>query len=401
MCSKSLKFVLYFLINNDTKEKILGMSHRNTVFTQMISLIPRKIFTKLEKQHACGRKSRKFGFKEQFIFMAFFIFAASRSLRDAIASLAAQGSRLYHWGLTNVARSTVSDANRTRPYQFFEDLYLEIVNFCISHAPKHKFKFSNKLFSIDSTIITLTSSIFKWAAYRSSKKGVKIHTVLNHDGYIPSFVYITEAKSHDSKIFDKLKLPENSFVVFDRAYSAVKWFTKICKDNISFITRIKIDMKFSLIERQKIDPNTGITSDHIIEMQNSDEKITLRKIGYRDPVTNKHYVYLTNNFEIDAKTIADIYKSRWQIELFFKELKQFIKIKKFIGTNENAVKIQIYTAMIVYLLIALQKFLSKAKMSIGQLFQLIQLNLVTFRTLDDLLPQKKKSNICLELPLWN
>ena len=110
---------------------------------------------------------------------------------------------------------------------------------------------------------------------------------------------------------------------------------------------------------------------------------------------------MTNNFEIDAKTIADIYKSRWQIELFFKELKQFIKIKKFIGTNENAVKIQIYTAMIVYLLIALQKFLSKAKMSIGQLFQLIQLNLVTFRTLDDLLPQKKKSNICLELPLWN
>ena len=131
------------------------------------------------------------------------------------------------------------------------------------------------------------------------------------------------------------------------------------------------------------------------------KKITLRKIGYRDPVTNKHYVYLTNNFEIDAKTIADIYRSRWQIELFFKELKQFIKIKEFIGTNENAVKIQIYTAMIVYLLIALQKFLSKVKMSIGQLFQLIQLNLVTFRTLDDLLPQKKKSNSCLELPLWN
>ena len=377
------------------------MSHHTTPFNEMLHLIPRSIFAKLEKRHACGRKSRKFGFKEQFIFMAFFIFAASRSLRDAITSLRAQGSRLYHWGLWKIARSTVSDANRTRPYQFFEDLYMEVANFCMSHAPKHKFEFSSKLFSIDSTTITLTSSIFKWAAYRTSKNGVKIHTVLDHDGHIPSFAYITEAKAHDSKIFNKLKLPQNSFVVFDRAHSAVKWFTKLCKDNISFITRAKKDMKFKLIERQKIDPDTGITSDQIIEMQKKKKKITLRKIGYRDQKTNKHYVYLTNNFEIDAKIIADIYKSCWQIELFFKELKQFIKIKKFIGTNENAVKIQIYTAMIVYLLIALQKFLSKVSLSIGQLFQLIQLNLVTFRSIDDIIQTKKPSNECLDLLLWS
>lgn len=377
------------------------MSHRTTPFSEMLHLIPRSIFHKLENKHACGRKSRKFGFKEQFIVMAFAIFAASRSLRDAVASLGAQGSRLYHWGLGKVARSTVSDANRTRPYQFFEDLYFELVKFCISHAPKHAFSFKNKLFSIDSTVITLAASIFKWASYRTSKNGIKIHTILDHDGNIPVFINITEAKVHDSKLFDKLKLPKFSFVIFDRAYSAVKWFTKLCKEEIKFVTRIKRDMRFSIIERQDIDITTGVTSDHIIEMHNETEKITLRKIGYRDPETNKHYVFLTNDFEIDARTVADIYKSRWQIELFFKELKQFIKIKKFMGTNENAVKIQIYTAMIVYLLIALQKFLSKVSLSIGQLFQLIQLNLVTFRSIDDIIRTKKQSNKYLDLLLWS
>lgn len=367
------------------------MSHYTTPFSEMLHLIPRSIFNKLEKRHACGRKSRKFGFKEQFVVMAFFIFAASRSLRDVIASLGAQGSRLYHWGLRKVARSTVSDANRNRPYQFFEDLYLEIVKFCMSHTPKHGFAFKNKLFSVDSTVITLTASIFQWASYRTSKYGIKIHTVLDHDGHIPSFIHITKAKMHDSNILKCLDLPKFSFVVFDRAYSAVKWFTMLCKKEIYFVTRIKKDMTVAVIERQKIDTDSGVTSDQIVEMQNETEKITLRKIGYRDPKTFKHYIFLTNNFDIDAKTIADIYKSRWKIELFFKELKQFIKIKKFIGTNENAVKIQIYTAMIVYLLIALQKFLSKVGLSVGQIFQLIQLNLVTFRSIDDILHPKKKS----------
>ena len=375
------------------------MSYYTTPFGEMISKIPSAIFRKLEKKHACGRKSRKFGFKEQFIVMAFVIFAASRSLRDAIASLASQGSRLYHWGLGKVARSTVSDANRTRPYKFFEDLYLEVVNFCISHTHKHNFPFKNKLFTIDSTVITLTASIFKWATYRKSKSGIKIHTLLDHDGNIPTFINVTEAKEHDSKFIDKLRLQKFSFLVFDRAYSAVKWFLKLCIDDIYFVTRIKKDMTFKIIERQNIDVSTNVTSDHIVEMGNETGKITLRKIGYRDPETNKHYVFLTNNFEIDAKTVADIYKSRWQIELFFKSLKQFIKIKKFVGTNENAVKIQIYTAMIVYLLISLQKFISKVSMSIGQLFQLIQLNLVTSRSISDIIQTKKKSINSLDLLL--
>lgn len=320
--------------------------------------------------------------------MAFVMLAASRSLRDALASLKAQGSRLYHWGLQKVCRSTVSDANRTRPCEFFEDLFREMCGFCAMHAPRHQFPFKNKIFSVDSTVITLAASIFKWASYRGSKNGVKIHTVLDHDGNIPAFATITEAKKHDSKFLEVLELPKGSFVIVDRAYSAPKWFFQMCQNELFFVTRLKIGMKFKLVERQQVEPATGVTSDHVIEMGKDRQKVTLRKIGYYDPETSKHYVFLSNNFTLDAKTIADLYRARWQIEVFFKEIKQFLKIKKFVGTNENAVKIQLYTAMIVYLLLALQKFLSKLSLSIGQIFQLIQLNLVGFRSIEDLLIQK-------------
>lgn len=364
------------------------MSHTTTPFGEILHLIPRHIFQKLEKRHACGRKSRKFGFKEQFTVMAFVMLAASRSLRDAVASLKAKGSRLYHWGLQKVCRSTVSDANRTRPCEFFEDLFREMCGFCAMHAPRHQFPFKNKIFSVDSTVITLAASIFKWASYRSSKNGVKIHTVLDHDGNIPAFATITEAKKHDSKFLEVLELPKGSFVIVDRAYSAPKWFFQMCQNELFFVTRLKKGMKFKLIERHEVEPATGVSSDHVIEMGKDRQKVILRKIGYYDPETSKHYVFLSNNFTLDAKTIADLYRSRWQIEVFFKEIKQFLKIKKFIGTNENAVKIQLYTALIVYLLLALQKYLSKLGLSIGQIFQLIQLNLVGSRSIEDLLIQK-------------
>lgn len=364
------------------------MSHVSTPFGEILHLIPRHIFQKLEKRHVSGRSSRKFGFKEQFTVMAFIMLAASRSLRDALASLRAQGDRLYHWGLKKVCRSTVSDANRHRPYAFFEDLFLEVCKLCALRAPKHQFPFKNKIFSVDSTVITLAARIFKWAAYKTAKNGVKIHTVLDHDGNIPSFVSITEAKRHDSKILEALNFPKGSFVIFDRAYSAVKWFSLMCKRELYFITRIKKDMKFRIIERNRVDAETGVTSDYIVEMSNGKEKITVRKIGYYDPITIKHYIFLTNIFTAEAKIIADLYKARWEIEIFFKEIKQFLKIKKFVGTNENAVKIQLYTAMTVYLLLALQKFLSKISHSVGQLFQIIQLNLVGFRSIDNLLFQK-------------
>lgn len=367
------------------------MAHVSTPFSEILQLIPRHIFQKLEIRHACGRSSRKFGFKEQFTVLAFFMLAASRSMRDVLASLNAQGSRLYHWGLKKVCRSTFSDANRTRPWQFFEDLFREMCQVCMNKAPKHKFPFKNKIFSVDSTVITLTASIFSWAAYRHSKNGVKIHTVLDHDGYIPAFASITEAKMHDSKILALLKFPKGSFVIFDRAYSAVKWFAMFCQKEIFFVTRVKKDMKFKIVERYKVDTSSGVTSDNIVEMSNDSQAITVRKIGYYDQKTFKHYVFLTNNFALDAKSIADLYKERWQIEVFFKEMKQFLKIKKFVGTNENAIKIQIYTALTVYLLLALQKFLSKLEFSIGKLFQLVHLNLVNFRMINDLInPQEGK-----------
>lgn len=364
------------------------MSHVSTPFSEILQLIPRHVFQKLEKRHACGRKSRKFGFKEQFTVMAFVMLAASRSLRDALASLKAQGSRLYHWGLQKISRSTVSDANRSRPCEFFEDLFREMCKFCAQHAPGHQFPFKNKVFSVDSTTITLAATVFKWAAYRNSKNGIKIHTVLDYDGHIPAFATISEGKTHDSKFLEALELPKGSFVVVDRAYSAPKWFEQMCQNELFFVTRMKKGTHIKVLERNNADWESGVSSDQVVEISGGNRKVTVRKIGCYDPETYKHYVFLTNNFALSAKIIADLYKARWQIEVFFKELKQYLKIKKFVGTNENAVKIQIYTALIVYLLLALQKFLSKPGISIGQLFQLIQLNLVSFRSIEDLLIRK-------------
>ena len=371
------------------------MSHITTPFAELLQLIPRHVFQNLERRHACGRSSRKFGFKEQFTVMGFIMLAASRSLRDAVSSLQAQGSRLYHWGLNKVCRSTVSAANRTRPWEFFEDLYFEVCKICIQRAPKHQFPFKNKVFSVDSTIISLTAKVFEWASFRSSKNGVKIHTVLDHDGQIPTFVTISEARLHDSQALEKMNFPKGSFVVFDRAYSAVKWFCQLCKKDICFVTRFKRGTKVKLIEKYQVDRSSGVTSDHLVEMSNGNESISVRKIGYRDQETHKHYVFLTNNFELPAKIIADLYKSRWQIEVFFKEIKQFLKIKKFVGTNENAVRIQIYTALTAYLLLAMQKFISKLGISVGKLFQLLQLNLVGSRRIDDILNPKaqKRKNL--------
>lgn len=187
---------------------------------------------------------------------------------------------------------------------------------------------------------------------------------------------------------------QHSFVIVDRAYSAPKWFFQMCQKGLFFVTRMKKGMKSRLSERNKADLENGVSSDHVIEMGSANGKVTVRKIGYYDPETHKHYVFLTNNFTLAAKIIADLFKSRWQIEVFFKEIKQFLKLKKFAGTNENAVKIQIYTALTVYLLLALQKFLSKIGISIGQLFQLIPLYLVGFRSIEDLLlrkPDKRKN----------
>jgi hypothetical protein len=332
--------------------------------------------------------------------MAFFILAARRSLRDAVRCLSAAGNRLYHLGLPSVARSTVADANNSRPVGFFLDLFVEMSRLCAQKAPKHKFTFKTKLFSLDATVISLCLSLFPWAKFRGNKGGVKIHTLLDHDGNIPAFATITEAKTHDSCMVKQFDLPKGSIVVFDRGYFSFEWFLSLCDKGIFFVTRLKKNIVYKVVERQSVDKKSGVTSDHIIEITSKKGVLCLRRIRYRDPESGNIYEFLTNHFQLTAKTVADIYKERWKIELFFKEIKQNLRIKRFVGNSENAVLIQIYTTLTVYLLLAYQKFLSHLGLSIQQLCELIQINLLGSATLEELLsPRRRKSENTYDLSL--
>ena len=368
------------------------MSHHNTLFSQTLSLIPRHVFQKLENKHKTGRSSRKFGFKEQFTVMAFIQLAARRSMRDGLRCLSAAGSRLYHWGLKSVARSTFADANNSRPVGFFQNMFAEMYALCRPQAPKHKFRFKSKLFSLDATTIKLCLSLFPWASFRQRKGGVKMHTLLDHDGYIPAFVTVTGARTHESRMVSALDLPKGSIMVFDKGYFSYPWFRLLGEKGIFFVTRLKQNAVYKLLERRPVNRKTGVTSDHIIKVTSKGKTLRLRRVGYRDPETGKHYEFVTNNFRLAPKTIADIYKDRWQIEIFFREIKQNLRIKTFVGNTENAVLIQIYTALTVYLLLAYQKFLSRIGLSVQQIFQVLQLNLLGSASLEELLnPRRRKS----------
>ena len=313
-------------------------------------------------------------------------------MRDGLRCLEAVGNRLYHWGLKKVARSTFADANTSRPVGFFQDLFAEMYALCATKAPKHKFRFKSKLFSLDATTIKLCLSLFPWAAFRQAKGGVKVHTLLDHDGHIPAFAIITDAKTHESRIAQALELPKGAIVVFDKGFNSYPWFRALGVKGVFFVTRLKRNAVYKLLERRPVNRTDGVTSDHIIEVVSEKKSLRLRRIGYRDPETGKHYEFLTNHFRLSPKTIADIYKERWKIELFFKEIKQNLRIKSFVGNSENAVLIQIYTALTVYLLLAYQKFLSRLGLSVQQLFQIIQLNLLGTTSLEDLLNPRRRRN---------
>lgn len=313
-------------------------------------------------------------------------------MRDGIRCLAAARKRLYHWGLRNVARSTFADANNSRPMDFFKNLFGEMYALCAVKAPKYKFRFKSKLLSMDATTIKLCLSLFPWASFRQGKGGIKMHTVLDHNGGIPMLVTITDAKSHESRIAKATELPRGSIVVFDNGYINYSWFHELGDREVFFVTRLKRNARYKLLERRSVNRKTRVTSDHIIEVTTCGKKLRLRRIGYRDQASGKHYEFLTKHFRLSPKTIADIYKDLWQIELFFKEIKQNLRIKHFVSNSENAVMIQLYTALTVYLLLAYQKFLSRICLSVQQVLEIIQFNLFGTFSMEEPLHSRRKEN---------
>jgi hypothetical protein len=354
------------------------MAHCNTLFHQMLKLIPRHHFAKLETGHGTGRKARSFTRWSQLVHLLSMQLTARASLRDGVASLKARIKNLYHLGVKPVARSTFSDANNKRPASFFEALFALMYRRCQPLAPKHKFRFKNKLFSLDATVVSLCLSLFPWARFRRTKGGIKLHTLLDHDGYLPAFVAISEAREHEVHRARSLRLPKGSIVVEDMGYTDYDRYAQLTAQKIFFVTRQKRNACGEVLERRKVNKKQGLLSDQTIRLQARECPLLLRRIAYRDAATGRRYVFLTNHFKLAAKTIADIYKERWQIEIFFRFIKQNLKIKAFIGNSENAVMTQIYAALIVYLLLCYTKFLCNLSVTLQNLMRVLQLNL--FRT---------------------
>lgn len=364
------------------------MAHCSTILSQMLKIVPRHVFTTLDKAHGTGRAARKFSRWDQFVHLMAIQLTGRSSLRDGVRSMRSRLTNLYHLGTKPAARSTFAEANERRPAAFFEALFGHVYGRCHSVAPKHKFKFKNKLFSLDATTISLCLSLFPWARFRKTKAGIKINTLLDHDGYLPAFVSISEAKRHESKTARSMRLKKGSIVVMDKAYIAFDWLFSLTSQGVFFVTRMKTNTRYKVVKRNKVNHRLGVTSDQVIWLTGakwSDYPVALRRVGYRDKETGKHYVFLTNNFNLSARTIADIYKDRWQIETFFRFIKQNLKIKTFLGNSENAVLTQVYVALIAYLLLSYLKFLCRLGISLQLLAQLLQLNLFRRCTIKELL----------------
>lgn len=377
------------------------MAHCNTIFSQILKLVPRHEFESLAKRHHSGRSFRTASRWSQFVMLTMAQLSGRISLRDIVENTFAQRHRLYHLGSVKLSRSNLSRINEDKPYTLYEALFGKLLKRCQGMTPSHNFRFNNPLYSLDASTIDLCLSVFPWADFRTTKGAIKLHVGLNHGGYLPEFVTVTEGKTAEITVARTLNFPKGSIVAVDRAYNDYAWYKQLTEKGIFFVTRLKSHAIFRVVERRPVLAAKGLTCDQTIEFTGALTAkkcpIQMRRIGYRDPQTGKHYVFLSNNFKLAAKTIADIYKSRWQIELFFKWVKQNLKIKSFIGTSKNAVMTQIWIALCVYLMLAYIKFQSKLKKSMQQILRLLQLNLFEKRDLMALLrgdpPHAKQTNI--------
>ncbi len=365
------------------------MAHCNTIFSQILKFVPRHEFEALANRHHSGRAFRTASRWSQFVTMAMAQLSGRNSLRDIVNSVGTQAHRLYHLGSAKMTRSNLSRINENKPHTLYEALFGKLLDRCQRLTPGHSFRFKNKLYSLDASTIDLCLSVFPWADFRSTKGAIKLHIGLNHSGYLPEFVTITEGKTSDIEIGRMLSFPAGSIVAIDRGYTDYQWYNQLNNKGIFFVTRLKSNASYKVVKRHPVLKNKGLTSDQTIILTGigaaKDCPIQLRRIGYRDQETGKQYVFLTNHFKLAAKTIADIYKARWQVELFFKWIKQNLKIKSFVGTSKNAVMTKIWIALFVYLLIAFIKFLAKLKQSMQQILRLLQLNLFEKRDIMALL----------------
>jgi hypothetical protein len=361
-----------------------------SLFNQLLQHFPRTEFGALVKKHNAERCAKGFGCWTQLVSMLFCQLAHADSLREICNGLGCCLGKLAHLGIGKAPnKSTLSYANEHRPAKLYEDLFFTALKRFraeegLGPRPK-KFRFKNKLLSLDSTTISLCLELFPWAEFRKAKGGVKAHVLLDHDDYLPSYVLITEAKRSDVKRADAFTLNPGSIVVMDRGYNDYALFGRWTAQEIYFVTRLKKNAVYEVVEECEVPRNRPILSDQLIRFTSDqalkDCSCLLRRVVVWDAVNQREIVLLTNLLAFGATTIAALYKDRWKIELFFKALKQNLKVRSFVGTSENALRIQIWTALIAILLLKWLHHLSKAHWSLSNLASMLRLNLFTYRDL--------------------
>lgn len=364
------------------------MNKGNSIFGQILSIFDKNNLKKASRKYNADKHSKGFSSTDHFIAMLFCQFAYAKSLREICNGLKSCLDKTIHLGLTRLpTKSNLSYVNSTRPWEYFQEVFYMTLKKVQSERfqRKKKFRFKNKLYSMDASIIDLCLSMYDWALYRTTKGAVKLHLLLDHDGYLPTFIHITTGKVHEVNIARGIRLPPGSIIAIDRGYNDYSLFYEWSKAKIWFVTRMKDNALCEVIEKRQIPHNRNILSDEIIRLTGFYSKnrcpVNLRRVVAWDEVNEKEIVLLTNNLKLGASTISAIYKDRWEIELFFKALKQQLKIKTFVGTSENAVKIQIWTALITILILKYLKFKSTFGWSLSNMVALLRMNLLVYTDL--------------------
>ena len=357
-----------------------------SIFSQILQLFPKAEFLQAVRRTGAERRAKGFTCWGQFVAMLFCQLGRAHSLREITGGLRSCEGKLKHLGITAPSHSTLSYANAHRPWQLYQEIFFSLLAQVRSQIQgKKKFRFKNQLLTLDSTIIDLCLSVFNWAHFRRTKGAIKLHLLLDHDGYLPTYAWITEGNVSDVKIAQGFEFNAGTVVVDDRAYNDYGLFGKWTSQGVYFVTRMKDNAQYVAVGERKLPQNRNILNDELIELAAplAREKCPypLRRIEVYDPEKNEKVVFLTNQLDWGATTIARIYKDRWQIEIFFKALKQNLKIKTFVGTSPNAVKIQIWTALIAMLVLRYLQLISRFPWSLSNLVALLRMNLFTHRDL--------------------
>lgn len=371
------------------------MNKGQTVFSQIMDIVPRYEFNKCVERYKGNHRVKSFTCWNQFLSMAFAQLTYRESLRDIESCLSSMSRHLYHMGFRGgkVSRSTLAEANENRPWQIYADfaqVMIAIARKLYADEPL-LLDLDETIYALDASVIDLCLTLFPWAYFRKTKSGVKLHTLLDLKGNIPTYIAITEATIHDVNILDLLEFEYGAIYIMDRGYIDFLRLYRFTEAGATFIIRAKSNMKFRRIYSRPVDKSTGLRCDQTIALSGVHSKDDypehLRRIKYFDKENNRYMVFLTNNFNIDAYTITELYKSRWQIELFFKWIKQHLRIKNFYGTSMNAVKTQIWIAITVYVLVAIIKKRLKTEASLYTLLQIFSVTAFSQTPIEQLLKE--------------